>query len=309
MKSLQAYRREIEKALGEALSDCMAEFPKREFEEPDYTAGIALGLPKYTAGIALGVPKQMKKKGSLPGLRFGGCFIHQSPRITYQYHGKTSCELGDLLILYRDRTAKRERFNAALMQLKMADRTDIDAKQCRVYTQWPPFDFGMAFSDKPHYDVYPKTVTQGALYVFVHTETNLRFTVAAPNDRVYANGIDIRHGEPLEQYLSGFVTWTNGRTISDERCKREDSWSYLVWNLIDFLKDKAFRRRNISQDNSKNTKERFDRRNGDFFNDLLEEDIEVERDIMQEPIGNQGIGLLLIDKSNPTNEIDVNEGR
>ena len=73
MKSLQAYRREIEKALGDALSDCMAEFPKREFEEPDYTAGIALG-----------VPKQMKKKGSLPGLRFGGCFIHQSPRITYQ---------------------------------------------------------------------------------------------------------------------------------------------------------------------------------------------------------------------------------
>ena len=48
---------------------------------------------------------------------------------------------------------------------------------------------------------------------------------------------------------------------------------------------------------------------GIFFNALFEEYIEVERDIMQEPIGNQGIGLLLIDKSNPTNEIDVNEGR
>lgn len=299
MMSFHAYCAQIEKRFEDALSKCMDAFSTgSEFHEPDFTAGIVLNLPRI-----------LNRSGVLPGFRFGGCFIHQSPYITYQYYGKSKCELGDLLILCRDSSLGRERFNAVLLQLKMADRKDIDQAQWRVYARWPPFDFGNVLTDRPHYDIYPKTITQGALYAFVHpkdnaSNCNLRFTVAAPSKKVYVNNVDIRDGESLARFLSGFVTWTNGRTISDERHQRDDSWSHLIWELVTFLNGKTFRRRNIRMHNGNTVDGRFERRNGTFFDALLDEPpieewegfLPRQDDVLQGSVYKRGFGMLLIDK-------------
>ena len=47
------------------------------------------------------------------------------------------------------------------------------------------------------------------------------------------------------RFLYDFVNWQNGRPIVDVSHKDTDSWSQLIWDIIEHNKNAYFRRRNI----------------------------------------------------------------
>ena len=245
-------------AIRNALSSCLSgKTPmKNSFEEPDFTAGIVLTLPN--------VLNQFSNKW---GLQFGGCFIHQSPRITYSsiLNQSCSCELGDLLILCRDKACH---YNAVLLQLKMLKACDErmlsltpDPKQLALYTKWPRFRWKKI---NQSYDIAPHTVTQGALYAVVHpiavnggmlsgsqiSGARVSMAMAAPS--IWT------HGQPFEDYLYDFIGFRTGRTFVDlqNTTRKPDEWSRLICDICSKLR--TFTRKNIKVSN-------VPRCNGDFF--------------------------------------------
>jgi len=289
--TLRDYRNAVKNALKRSLPHCMDIFPAgRKFEEPDYTAGLAIGLPQLLNTV------QMRRLG----LRFGGCYIHQSPKVSYlDGTQKITRELGDLLVLCRERIDATERFNAALLQLKMAgENKDVEIGQLRIYTEWPPFDFGKNVSSNPHYDISPKVAMQGALYSFVHLKDSLKFTVSSPDRLVIRNEVDNANGIQLQEFLADFVIGISGRAISPCRNHKADSWSHLIWDIVERLQNAVFKRKRISKDE----KDRFAREHGSFFSYLLSDqwlcnsirDVDSLLISRDEPYGISG--LLMIDK-------------
>ena len=248
----------LRSAIRNTLSSCLlGKKPrKNRFEEPDFTAEIVLTLPN--------VLNQFSDKW---GLRFGGCFIHQSPRITYSSitNQRCSCELGDLLILCRDQVCH---YNAVLLQLKMLKTCDErmpsftpDQKQLTLYTEWPRFCWRKI---NQSYDIAPHTVTQGALYAVVHpiavsggmlsgsqiSGARISMAMAAPSILTY--------GQPFEDYLYDFIGFRTGRTFVDlqNTTRKPDEWSRLICDICSKLR--TFTRKNIEITN-------VPRCNGDFF--------------------------------------------
>lgn len=293
--TLREYRNWVKNLIKRHLPNCMNNFPQRNFQEPDYTAGLAIGLPKLL---------NTDKIATCCGLRFGGCFIHQKPYVTYMGTTKpVTRELGDLLVLCRERHEKEERFNAALLQLKMAkDRCkQVESGQLKIYTEWPAFSIGRQCVPKSLYDVYPKTVTQGALYSFVHKPDKaspLRFTVASPDEMLIRNGIDRTDGMQLQEFLADFVIWQSGRAISSRQKHRKDPWSHLIWDIVEQLRGVMFKRKRISN----NGIARFNREHGAFFDFLLsEEQIKdpIQDEAKAKPLNDDWagvLGMLFIDK-------------
>lgn len=293
--TLREYRDRVNNLIKCCLPNCMNNFPRRKFQEPDYTAGLTMELPKLL---------NADKRAVSCGLRFGGCFVHQKPYVTYVDNSKpVTRELGDLLVLCRERHGKWERFNAALLQLKMAidGCKRVESGQLKIYTEWPAFSFGRKYDSTSLYDVYPKTVTQGALYSFVHKPNKaipLRFTVASPDEMVVRNGIDSSNGTLLEEFLADFIIWQSGRAISRQEEHRKDPWSHLIWDIIDGLQGSMFKRKMISKN-----RKRFSRKVGAFFDFLLsdkqidESSKEVE---IAKPLNDDDqigvFGLLFIDR-------------
>ena len=262
--TLREYRNCVKNLIKSCLPKCMDSFPPGKFQEPDYTAGLAMGLPMLL---------NVDKRTAYCGLRFGGCYIHQKPYVTYVDNSKSvTRELGDLLVLCRERHEREDRFNAALLQLKMAKDgcKQVDSGQLKIYTKWPEFYFGRKHNSKELYDVYPKMVTQGALYAFVHLpndEIPLQFTVASPGELEVQNGIDSTHGMQLQEFLADFVIWQSGRAISRHEEHVKDPWSHLIWDIVEQLRGITFKRKRISN----NANVRFNRECGTFFNFLLSE--------------------------------------
>jgi len=287
--TLKEYRNRVKNVIKRYLPHCMDQFPAgRKFQEPDYTAGLAIGLPSL-----LNTPELARL-----GLRFGGCYVHQSPLVTYREGTTTEIrELGDLLVLSRERVDGAERYNAALLQLKMDDeKNEVESGQLKIYTQWPAFDFGRSVSPVAHYDVYPKTVTQGALYSFVHVHTvgSLGFTVASPDRLVVRDGVDNANGVPLQEFLADFVIGISGRSISSWQDHGNDAWSHLIWDIVGRLKDARFKRKNISRVDN--------REQGAFFDliasdEWLAESISDAKDLIIPDTESYGMsGLLMIKK-------------
>ena len=234
------YRNRVKDLFEKALPHCVDVFLRRltngrKLQEPDYTAGLAIGLPKMLDGDA-----QLHKLG----LRMGGCYIHQKPYVTYEDKPKPkSCELGDLLVLCREMKKGKELINAVLLQMKMGNhKRDVDKKQLRLYVEWPKFWFkwDRQQNDKRVYDVYPKTVTQGALYSFVHPSKSssegddLHFTVVSPNQcsaLKHAEGIK---GTTLQDFLADFVIGLTGRSIvtKEDQETAGDDWSAMIWQAV-----------------------------------------------------------------------------
>ena len=221
-----------------ALPICMEGFsPKHlKFQEPDYIAGIVNNLPKYV------------NTSSPYMLSIGGCFIHKSPLVSFlnDCGEHNCCELGDLLVLYRDRSGKEDRYNSVLFQFKRSEYDIIDPVQYYLYSRWPRFNFGRKiYQRKEQYDVTPKSKSGGGLYNFIHTCDRLRFTVAEPHPCVVDGGFDIRQGMRFEDYLANFVTWKEGREISSYKKhpeeKKQDEWSHLIWDVVEKTFDATFK--------------------------------------------------------------------
>ena len=97
--------KDISRNIHKAVHCAKTKLKKASLEEPDYTAALAIEFPKL-----------MNASGKYPTIKFGGCFIHQSPRVKFMgRQNQESCELGDLLVLVRKQTMDGERYNAALL--------------------------------------------------------------------------------------------------------------------------------------------------------------------------------------------------
>ena len=178
----------------------------------------------------------------------------------------------------------------------------VESGQLKIYTEWPAFSIGKKYVSTALSDVYPKTVTQGALYSFVHksdTASPLRFTVASPDEMLVRNGIDSTHGMQLQEFLADFVIWQSGRAVSSRQKHRDDPWSHLIWDIVEQLRGVKFKRKRIG----KNGKGRLDREQGTFF-DFLLSDEQIDESIQQDeatakPLTDYWpgvLGMLFIDK-------------
>jgi hypothetical protein len=226
---------EINKTIREAVTNVYAQRTRTNYElqEPDYTAALAIEFPRL-----------LNETKAFPNVRFGGCFIHQSPMVTFtNAHVARRCELGDLLVLLRKRTKDDIRYNAVLVQLKKSDRNPVtltddgDLKQLHLYEKWPEFTMS---TTQEKYNVFPKTVTQGALYCIIKRNPELMLYMTEPMSMMEYSS-EMTFG----RFIRDAIHWQTGRTISDEANKDSDKWSKLIWDLIHRSAIKKFKRTNI----------------------------------------------------------------
>lgn len=154
-------------------------------------ASKALQEPDYNAAIAVELPPLVNACGAIPGVKFGGCFIHQSPKATFagKYANPSTCEVGDLLVLCHDVVDGGDRYNAALIQWKIISSGEENIggsalKQIDLYEHWPVFTLN---SCGCQFDIRPKTVTPGAQYGLIHSGTQSLF-LYYPRDNVKGCG-------------------------------------------------------------------------------------------------------------------------
>lgn len=206
--------------------------------------GNSLQEPDYTAAIVTEFVPMAPHSRVFGKAKAGGTFIHQRPKVTFDMKGHSeTCELGDLLVLCRRMVDGEERYNAALMQLKMAHSNNNlaisssgELVQLYLYTKWPVF----RCANGVNYDIQPKMVTLGAQYIFVNEDDYPLFTHHIPQERMLN-----RDYYSFGRFLSDFVDWQNGRPILDAANKDADEWSKLIWDVIEHNANAYFRRRNV----------------------------------------------------------------
>lgn len=271
----------INTTIQEAIEMVYAQRTKTDYklEEPDYTAALSIEFPRL-----------LNETKTLPNVRFGGCFIHQSPMVAFPSpHFAYRCELGDLLVLLRKRTMDDIRYNAALVQLKKSDRNPIalgddgDRIQLYLYEKWPEFTISTTHE---RYDVFPKAVTQGALYCIIKRNPELMLYMAEPMSMMEYSS-EMTFG----RFIRDAIHWQTGRAISDEANKDSDKWSKLIWDLIHRSAIKKFKRKNIDYHRL--------RRSDDFLDLMVSESfdgrIPMNEDMNVGDNEETGISILFID--------------
>lgn len=265
------------------------------------TRGYKLQEPDYSVALAIEFPKLMNAKQCFKNVRFGGCYIHQSPKASFTMHYKNSknknsvsCEIGDMLLILRKRTIDGTRYNAALFQLKKMDKTSpsisITGKatiQLYLYESWPMFTL---FSKRIVYDVYPKTVTQGALYGVIKESPAFQFYVTEPMSQMTFSS-----DMTFARFIRDAINWQTGRSISiysDNKKNQPDVWSKLIWDLLHHSAKKVFNRRKIKYTDC-------DRLSNKFFSLMLKEQVidlgvPTDNDNLDED-DDYGISILFID--------------
>ena len=234
--------------------------PVSSFQEPDYTAALVTIFP------------QLLNMFGVRGCRYGGCFIHQKPKVHFNSAvkgGAASCEGGDLLVLLKQTIDGIERYNATLFQLKMhGNNTNVhhihglgELVQKELYTDWPQFSI-INHGQHLSYDVQPKTITPGAQYMIVKQPKSSKPSIPHYSDTYFyhsipCNNIRLDRNYILGSFLSKFLNWQTGRPISARSAITED-WSRFIWELINTSKTSVFNRRNVHIQNQP-------RANGDFF--------------------------------------------
>lgn len=222
---------------------------------------MAMQEPDFTAAIVTEFPNLMNKYFIGGSWNIGASFAHQRPYVTFNNHeGKSvTCELADLLLVCHKNVDGYDRYNAALMQLKMDDNHDFlhcihDKKelvQLELYETWPDFEF--RYRKGVTYSIKPKCVTPGAQYLFVNEIAYPLFTHAMPA-AIMNNDLDYTLG----RFLVAFTQWQTGRPIAPEADKNNDDWSKVIWDLIDANRKGFYNRRNIQH-------RQVPRNNGEFL--------------------------------------------
>ena len=229
----------------EAMAYDLGKFPDDELSEPAHTAAIVTKFPTL-----------MNKQWD--GAKFAGCYIHQSPYVKmYKVPGRNECETGDLLCICENAVNGTRRINAALFQLKKDKskkgwvRPD-NVKQLRLYNEWPVFSFvqDLHFTGDNHFDINPKTVTQGAQYMFINKRPypggfSRRFDCGFGYPVVFTHAVPApaMENDPdacFGSFLWDFIHWQNGRPVSDSITSANDDWSRLIWELIERSKKHLF---------------------------------------------------------------------
>ena len=235
--------------------------PSKKFDEPCYTASIVTRFPDLM-------------NGNWMGIKFGGCFIHQNPKVKMKgtVHG---CEAGDPLVICKKTESRVPLYNATLFQIKNGKGLGKPVKpdnstQKDLYLKWTVFSFEDNYNNpKPNnFDIYPKAPTPGAQYLFIN-KTDFEYwdlfdyrcmgympvlyTHSMP-ENIMDNNPDFSFGS----FLWDFIHWQNGRPFSPKSDINSDEWSRFIWELIERSENHVFTLSRIGIDKKQRTK-------GDFF--------------------------------------------
>ena len=229
MKKITAINNAIQNAIS-----IVAAKAKRALQEPDYNAAMAIELPPLVNAC-----------GVFPGVKFGGCFIHQSPMATFVgKDGKSStCEVGDLLVVCHDVVDGEDRYNAALIQWKKLSSgvekiTGAALKQLDLYEHWPVFILNCC---NCQFDIQPKTVTPGAQYGLVLSDPSVSMYCTIPSMT-----LKVADSPSFARFIINLMKWQTGRPfVLDENQRVQDSWSALIIHLLFVTLSKRFNRKNV----------------------------------------------------------------
>lgn len=275
-----SYISDINNAIAQSVATVKANFKKNglAMQEPDYVAALTTEFPKIIAGL-------------IPGVRYGGCFIHQKPKISFTSTSdgsQHSCEVGDLLIICRKNVDDTERYNAALLQFKRSNskHLTISAKpeevQLEVYTSWPKF----TIANIGQFDIQPKTVNLGAQYSLIYESAGqYRSMYVHIPQKLMTFSSDLTLG----RFINDLMDWQDGRTINEESKKDEEEWSRLIWDLVSVLKTAVM--------NSRRTQffDKKPRSSGEFFDLMCDADPIILVPKNGEENAENGISLLFVD--------------
>ena len=266
----------------------------KDLQEPEITAAMVAELPDLLNRMVW----------PYSGISFGGCFIHKKPKAHYNTtSGKKVCrEVGDMLVVCRQKIDGVESFNATLLQMKMhKSSSDLhkitdpsELEQLELYQNWPNFYCRRKKKDT-YFDIYPKAPHPGAQYGLIRN--------------VYGSDIEVYHSTSSKEmnlisdqsfghFISNFVSLQNGRTITKRAQQSKDEWSRLIWYLLDISWLGAYRLSSIGHDNHLMI-------SGDFFNlcNLMysvntEDQIKkmlIDGEVVEFNDEEEGISLFLID--------------
>ncbi len=203
-------------------------------QEPDYVAKLISILP--------GVIKR-SLSAMMPWRQFlvGGAYIHQKPIVHFlNKSGFHNPELGDLLIVCRERRTSGYVYNAMLLQAKVT----TDLLQTRIprdhqyvlYSEWPMFEYMKAGAlNGKRRSVLPKTITQGAQYLLIEK---------GPQHNMLTANVDIplRGTRCFASTIASIMSFNDGRTfqVSSPR----DHWSQMILDLLLIAASSVFTRKN-----------------------------------------------------------------
>ncbi len=221
-------------------------------QEPDFVAGLVLESTPILYHSYSALFGQQGISFSLAAV-----FCHQTPKVQFAGMRKTSCEVGDLLIVHvhtpRAGTITR---NALLYQAKMSSKQPHrvgpgETDQVRLYSDWPLFKYYRSRPLAGEIDVVPKVRHTGAQYMLIDDrpprdpQSGLRGIAGTyPIGSCMADQYLQDHNH-LAAEIFEFLLLRSGRGYTDQSSRAPmDGWSQLVWDLLSTGLQKAFNRRN-----------------------------------------------------------------
>lgn len=204
-------------------------------QEPDYVARLVDVLPGFIVSSL---------NALLTGHQIvaGGAFIHQKPLVHFtQKTGYNDPELGDLLIVCREKRFSGYCYNAMLLQAKRTS-TPFNVMipndhQYILYSEWPEFEYLRAgFLNGKTRSVLPKTITQGAQYLLIdesHSKDLFTATVNRP----------LSSSKLFARTLAAILSFDAGRTFQANSPR--DDWSQMILDLLRISASAVFNRRRI----------------------------------------------------------------
>lgn len=228
-------------------------------EESDFVAGFVLESAPllYQSYSTIFQPFNIQ-------ISLAAVFCHQTPKVKFAQMTKSSCEVGDLLIIHihTNRFGKATR-NALLYQAKVSSNTSYtvpssEQDQLKLYEEWPNFEY---WKSPPltgqKRDVMPKIPHMGAQYMLIDgrpPNNPLSGLLGLPGTYPIGSCMAdeyLQNHNHLAGELFDFLHLRSGRTFSDYHTSQSSNgWSRLIWDLIHMGIKKAFNRKNSGRHSS-----------------------------------------------------------
>lgn len=202
-------------------------------QEPDYVARLVDVLPSFIVSSL---------NAMLAGRQIaaGGAFIHQKPLVHFTHKtGNKDPELGDLLIVCREKRFSGYCYNAMLLQAKRTttpfNEMIPNDHQYILYSEWPEFEYKRAGSlNGKTRSVLPKTITQGAQYLLIDESQPINLLTANVNRPLSCSKLFART-------LAAILSFDAGRTFQANSPR--DDWSQMILDLLRISASAVFNRR------------------------------------------------------------------
>ena len=268
MKKITAIRESLDKAINDVEIKVASSMTETHFNE----------------AVSIYLPQHLNASKVFPGVRFGGCYIHQSPKATFldDKAQKVSCEVGDLLAICHQYVDGSHRYNAALVQWKVIHSgidtlTGSELNQLYLYEHWPAFKLNNSLGS---FNILPKSVTPGAQYGLIQPSPKLLHTI------IPARMLDLSDSVTFSRFLYSLMKWQTGRPF--DLNSEVDEWSRLINKLIFNSCSRYYNLRSAKSIKRPRT-------NGRFLFDLLYNVNEDQIRLQEDGFENDAISMIVMD--------------